>query len=212
MGSALTRYRVIAYVVGVALILLVVVGMPLKYGWNEPVLVETVGTAHGFLYMLYLLATFDLGRRANWPLGRIVLVMLAGTVPFVSFYAERMVTRQVHQAAAGHQLNRARGRWLGPQSALLQRAAERPPALVSNSNTGPSGVQESRANTRPGKNDHLDAVMRLAPATPTPLPQLISHDTAPLSRPGACRAHPHRSWFPVSMSHGAASCGGEILE
>lgn len=97
MGAALTRYRVVAYIVGAVLIMLVVVGMPLKYIWDNPVVVETIGPAHGFLYMVYLLTAFDLGRRAHWPLGRMVLVMLAGTVPFVSFYAERMVTRQVRQ-------------------------------------------------------------------------------------------------------------------
>lgn len=95
MGAALTRYRIIAYVVGVVLIVLVVLGMPLKYVWHEPVVVETVGPAHGFLYLLYLLAAFDVGRRAHWPLGRMALVMLAGTVPFLSFYAERVVTRWV---------------------------------------------------------------------------------------------------------------------
>jgi integral membrane protein len=96
VGAALTRYRVIAYVVGVVLIALVVVGMPLKYFAERPGVVETVGPVHGFLYVGYLLASFDLGRRAKWPLGRLVLVMLAGTVPFVSFYAERVVTRWVH--------------------------------------------------------------------------------------------------------------------
>ncbi|MEU9508286.1 DUF3817 domain-containing protein [Micromonospora sp. NPDC048170] len=95
MGAALTRYRVIAWIVGVALILLVVIGMPMKYGFDEPILVETVGQAHGFLYMLYLLAAFDLSRRAGWPLKRMVLVMLAGTVPFVSFFAERRVSSWV---------------------------------------------------------------------------------------------------------------------
>ncbi|MEV4543866.1 DUF3817 domain-containing protein [Micromonospora echinaurantiaca] len=91
MGAALTRYRVIAWIVGVVLILLVVIGMPLKYGFDNPVVVETVGPAHGFLYMIYLVAAFDLSRRADWPLKRMLAVMLAGTVPFVSFYAERRV-------------------------------------------------------------------------------------------------------------------------
>lgn len=99
MGGALIRYRMIAYLVGVVLILLVVVGMPLKYGWDQPIVVETVGPAHGFLYMVYLLASFDLGRRADWPLRRMLLLMLAGTVPFVSFYAERVATRQVRRTA-----------------------------------------------------------------------------------------------------------------
>lgn len=95
MGAALTRYRVIAWSVGVVLILLVVIGMPLKYGFDNPVVVETVGPAHGFLYMVYLVAAFDLARRADLPLKRMLAVMLAGTVPFVSFYAERRVTAWV---------------------------------------------------------------------------------------------------------------------
>lgn len=99
MSGALIRYRAIAYVVGVVLILLVVVGMPLKYGWDQPIVVETVGPAHGFLYMVYLVACFDLGRRADWSLQRMLLLMLAGTVPFVSFYAERVATRQIRRTA-----------------------------------------------------------------------------------------------------------------
>lgn len=95
MGAALTRYRVIAWIVGVVLILLVVIGMPLKYLFDDPVVVETIGPAHGFLYMAYLVAAFDLSRRAGWPLKRMALVMLAGTVPFISFYAERRVSSWV---------------------------------------------------------------------------------------------------------------------
>lgn len=92
MPAALTRYRIIAYVVGVVLVLLTI-GVVLKYGFAEPVLVETVGRLHGFLYLVYLVAVFDLGRRLDWPLRRMILVMLAGTVPLLSFYAERVVTR-----------------------------------------------------------------------------------------------------------------------
>jgi integral membrane protein len=99
VSGALLRYRAIAYVVGVVLIVLVVIGMPLKYGWDEPVIVETVGPAHGFLYMVYLVAVFDLARRTRWGLRRMLLVMLAGTIPFLSFYAERVVTRWVREPA-----------------------------------------------------------------------------------------------------------------
>ncbi|MER7440494.1 DUF3817 domain-containing protein [Micromonospora avicenniae] len=99
MGGALTRYRVIAWIVGVVLIVLVVIGMPLKYLFDSPVVVETVGPAHGFLYMVYLVAAFDLARRADWPLKRMLGVMLAGTVPFVSFYAERRATAWLKKPA-----------------------------------------------------------------------------------------------------------------
>ena len=91
--GALIRYRIIAWIVGIVLIVLVLVGMPLKYLGGNDTVVATVGPAHGFLFMVYLVATFDLGRRAKWALGRMLLVMLAGTIPFLSFWAERKVTR-----------------------------------------------------------------------------------------------------------------------
>lgn len=100
MKAALTRYRIMAYVVGVMLLVLTLVAMPLKYAADEPTLVETVGPLHGFLYMVYLVATFDLGVRGRWGVGRVLLVMLAGTVPFLSFVAERKVTRQVTRQLA----------------------------------------------------------------------------------------------------------------
>jgi integral membrane protein len=91
--GALVRYRIIAWVVGVCLLTLVLVGMPLKYlGGNETV-VAIVGPVHGFLFMVYLVATFDVARRWHWPFPRMILVMAAGTIPFLSFWAERKVSR-----------------------------------------------------------------------------------------------------------------------
>jgi integral membrane protein len=105
--GALTRYRIIAWIVGVVLIVLVLVGMPLKYLADDPTIVQAIGPAHGFLYMLFLLAAFDLGRRARWPLGRMALVMLSGTVPFLSFYAERVVSRWVRPLVQAEQVGAA---------------------------------------------------------------------------------------------------------
>ncbi len=98
MGAALIRYRVMAYIVGVALVLLVIIGVPLKYLADQPQLVSTIGPLHGFLFIVYLVATFDVGRRCAWTLTRLGLVMVAGTIPFLSFFAERQVTRLVRAA------------------------------------------------------------------------------------------------------------------
>jgi integral membrane protein len=91
--GALIRYRIIAWTVGVVLLVLVLVAMPIKYIGGNDALVAIVGPIHGFLFIVYVVLTFDLGRRAKWPLGRMVLVMLAGTIPFLSFWAERKVSR-----------------------------------------------------------------------------------------------------------------------
>ena len=92
MRASLLFYRTLAYVVGVGLIVLVLVGVPLKYLADSPGVVAVVGPLHGFLYMVYLVATVNLAFRARWSPVKTVLVMLAGTIPFVSFLAERKVT------------------------------------------------------------------------------------------------------------------------
>ena len=79
---------------GVLLIALIVVAVPLKYFADMPGPVAVIGTAHGFLYAVYLLAAFDLALRARWTALGTVLVLLAGTIPFFSFVAERKVTRK----------------------------------------------------------------------------------------------------------------------
>ena len=97
MAAALMRFRVVAYIVGVLLLVLVFVAMPLRYIWDDPTLVKLVGPVHGFAYMVYLVVSFDLAVRAKWTFGRTVLVLLAGTIPVMSFVAERKVTGWVRQ-------------------------------------------------------------------------------------------------------------------
>lgn len=93
--ASLLRYRIIAIVVGVGLIALVLVGMPLKYFGDNSSVVSIVGPAHGALYVLYLIAGLDLSQRCKWSWKGTFAVLLAGTIPFLSFVAERIVTRKV---------------------------------------------------------------------------------------------------------------------
>ena len=93
--GALVRYGVIAWVVGVMLLLLVFVAMPLKYFADNPSAMNVIGPLHGFLYMVYLVGTFDLFRRVRWSFPRLVMMALAGTIPFLSFYAERKTSHEL---------------------------------------------------------------------------------------------------------------------
>jgi len=93
--AALLRYRVIAYVVGVGLIVLVLIGVPVQVWGNSDSIVKIVGPLHGALYVIYLLLTLDLARRVRMNVIVMAVVMLAGTIPFLSFVAERKVTAMV---------------------------------------------------------------------------------------------------------------------
>ena len=92
--GALVRYRVMAYLTGVMLLLLCFVAIPIQIWGHNKGPVSVIGTAHGFLYCVYLLAAFDLALRGRWTAKGTILVLLAGTIPFLSFVAERIVTRR----------------------------------------------------------------------------------------------------------------------
>ncbi len=98
MTGALQRYRVIANVVGVVLVVFILVAVPLRYLGGEPRLSETISPIHGFLYIVYLAATIDLSRRVGWSVLRTIGVMLAGTIPFLSFVVERRTTSDLRAA------------------------------------------------------------------------------------------------------------------
>lgn len=101
LRGPLLRFRVMAYVTGVLLIVLVFVAMPLKYLAGNPAPVAIVGVLHGWLYMLYLVTAFQITFRLRWPPQRMLLVLLAGTIPFASFVAERRVTSAAIRPSQG---------------------------------------------------------------------------------------------------------------
>jgi integral membrane protein len=59
-----------------------------------------IPAAHGWLYLAYVIASVDLWMRTRLPAGRMVLVVLAGTVPGMSFVAERWVTARLRPMIA----------------------------------------------------------------------------------------------------------------
>ncbi|MCO5975068.1 MULTISPECIES: DUF3817 domain-containing protein [Actinoallomurus] len=94
----MTRYRVMAYVTGVLLIALCFVAVPLKLFAHNGVLSTAIGIPHGMIcYPLYLITAFDLYRRVRWPLGKMVLIVLAGIIPFLTFYVERRVVAELRE-------------------------------------------------------------------------------------------------------------------
>jgi integral membrane protein len=100
LRTVLGRYRVMAYLTGVLLVTLVFIGLPLQFFAGKPQVAYTVGTAHGFAFMVYILATLHLGYQRRWPLLKLGLVALAGTVPFASFVAEHRIVREERERLA----------------------------------------------------------------------------------------------------------------
>jgi integral membrane protein len=92
MEKALARFKFIAYVAGVVLILFTI-EITLKYsGILE---IPWFAQLHGIVYMVYVVIAFDMSRRAKLSLRETFLVLIAGTIPVMSFIAENRIRRRV---------------------------------------------------------------------------------------------------------------------
>ena len=98
--NSLRVYQVLAWVVGVLLVVLTLIAMPIKYLAHDGRLVQYVGVTHGWLYAILLISVVNLGMKIKWSWKWLLGIALAGTVPFLSFVAERKATRYVNARIA----------------------------------------------------------------------------------------------------------------
>lgn len=98
MQAAVLRYRVMAYVTGVVLMTLCFVGIPLQVA-GHPAMANDVGTAHGILYMIYLVAAYILARKLRMAPKPTAIMLAAGTIPVMTFIVERWVSRRFIEPA-----------------------------------------------------------------------------------------------------------------
>lgn len=128
--GALRFYQVFAYITGIMLLLLCA-EMILKYGFGLQLFafsnygaltfvpVETavaptgvdlstgILIAHGWLYVFYLFSDFRLWSLMRWSFTKFVMIALGGVVPFLSFFVEASITKQVKTYLAGREAEAA---------------------------------------------------------------------------------------------------------
>lgn len=128
--GALKFYQVFAYVTGIMLLLLCV-EMIVKYGIGYqlfafsnygaltlvPVKTAVAPTgvdlstgiliAHGWLYVVYLFSDFRLWSLMRWPFSKFITIALGGVIPFLSFFVEARISKQVKSYLAGREAEAA---------------------------------------------------------------------------------------------------------
>lgn len=105
MNRLATVYRVLAWVVGINLLLVMAgfigqlsTGDTSWFNRNDG-LISFIDIVHGYLFMALVVIIAILGRRHRWSPWFIVSTMLFATIPFVSFWAERRASKALTAAA-----------------------------------------------------------------------------------------------------------------
>ncbi|MBW8687053.1 DUF3817 domain-containing protein [Chitinophaga rhizophila] len=94
LKTPIGRLRVIGFLEGVSLIILIFIAMPLKYWAGEPAMVKMVGMVHGLLFTLFVLVTLSVAVTYNWKFFQTTWkVLLACMIPFGTFYIDKYVLK-----------------------------------------------------------------------------------------------------------------------
>lgn len=91
--TALGRLRIVAFMEGCSFLLLGFT-MILKYKYSMPLPNYIVGSAHGFLFVLYVLLLLQVSFLQGWSIFKIFLAFFASLIPFGTFYADKILFRQ----------------------------------------------------------------------------------------------------------------------
>ena len=86
--KALTLFRIIAFLEGITYIILLFVGLPLKYITDDETVVKILGMPHGFLFMAYIAFIIVLQFDNPWFKKNFILIALASVIPFGTFLVE----------------------------------------------------------------------------------------------------------------------------
>lgn len=88
-NSRIGRLRLLGYLEGLSLLVLVFVAMPLKYMLHQPQLTKSLGPIHGALFILFILNTMSVAIDRGWTFKSTTWkIMLACMIPFGTFYID----------------------------------------------------------------------------------------------------------------------------
>jgi integral membrane protein len=93
--SRIGRLRIVGFLEGISLLVLLFVAVPVKYVFGDAILVRIIGPVHGMLFLLFVLNTLGAGIEQRWNFRTTTWkVLLACIIPFGTFYIDRKILRK----------------------------------------------------------------------------------------------------------------------
>lgn len=95
LKTSLGRLRLIGYLEGISLLVLLFVAVPMKYLQQDPGLTRVLGPVHGALFLLFLFNALSVGVEQQWKFRETTWkVILACFIPFGTFYIDQKLLRK----------------------------------------------------------------------------------------------------------------------
>lgn len=94
LSSTMGRFRVISFIEGISYVVLLFIAMPLKYMYGFPLAVKITGSAHGFLFVLFMLLLAQVKIEYDWNLKKSIKAFIASLIPFGTFFLEAELRKE----------------------------------------------------------------------------------------------------------------------
>ncbi|MBU7569912.1 MAG: DUF3817 domain-containing protein [Flavobacterium sp.] len=96
LKTPIGRLRLLGYVEGLSLLVLLFIAVPLKYAAENPSLSKIIGPTHGALFLLFIINTLSVGVEQQWQFRKTTYkVLLACVIPFGTFYIDRKILGKI---------------------------------------------------------------------------------------------------------------------
>lgn len=90
------RLRILGFLEGLSLLVLVFIAVPLKYFSHDPSLVKAMGPIHGGLFLLFIFNALSVGVEQQWKFKETTWkVLLACFIPFGTFYIDHKILAKI---------------------------------------------------------------------------------------------------------------------
>jgi integral membrane protein len=98
--TVLRQLRLVAFLEGSSFVILLFVAMPLKYLAGFPLAVRVVGSIHGALFLVFLVALYRAAHGAAWPRRRSLAAFVSSILPFGTFVFDASLGREIESMKA----------------------------------------------------------------------------------------------------------------
>lgn len=90
------RLRLLGFLEGLSLLVLVFIAVPLKYLYHNPEWSRLLGPVHGAVFLLFLLNTFSVAIEHSWKFKTVTWKILAASfIPFGTFYIDHKFLKHI---------------------------------------------------------------------------------------------------------------------
>jgi len=98
LTTTIGRLRLLAFLEGLSLLVLVFIAVPMKYLRHDPMLVKSLGPVHGALFLLFVFSTLRVAVEQQWTFRETTWKLILATfIPFGTFYIDYSILRRLQE-------------------------------------------------------------------------------------------------------------------